>query len=247
MGSEADTNKGIFIIFNSLQKAIKTLNVLLVRGMVGEELIKEQNVITYEMLYDLLRREKSSNELQQLDQHFFRDVVVYLRDKKSLLADASGSVFSFEEQRRTQQQVENAQRIIRDIYEWREKKIMLLARDSSRSQGLVVNKAVMLAQEQALFSELLDLLSKYRSTVLLQLLSAQFDEEGQPKGLKNEALPSSLVNKSSTVKVRVIGPVSEFMGPSLQTLGPYTVGELVDLPEIVASILVNRKQAERLE
>ena len=209
---------------------------------------EETAVITFEALYDILRREKSSNELQQLDQNFFRDVVAYLRDKQALAApDPSGNVFSFEEQRRTQQQLENAQRILRDIYEWREKKIMLLARDSSRTKGLVVNKAAMLAQEQALFSDLLSLLSTYRSSVLYKLLAAHDPEQTAPKDLKNDSRTTHSGVHPQKVKVRVVGEVSEFMGPNMQTLGPYAVGELVELPEIVATILVNRKQAERTE
>src|SRR3989338_1476783 len=103
----------------------------------------EERVITYETLYDILRKEKSSNELQDLDESFLQDVFEYLRDKKSLVTNQpSESMFSLEEQRRTQQQLENAQRLLRDIYEWRGKKNLLLARDASRSRALIVNKAV---------------------------------------------------------------------------------------------------------
>jgi DNA replication initiation complex subunit (GINS family) len=37
--------------------------------------------ITYETLFDLLRREKNRNELQQLDPSFYLDVVSYLKEK----------------------------------------------------------------------------------------------------------------------------------------------------------------------
>ena len=41
--------------------------------------------ITYETLFDLLRREKSRDELQSLSPTFFIDFIDYLKDKVNIL------------------------------------------------------------------------------------------------------------------------------------------------------------------
>ena len=47
-------------------------------------------IITYETVYETLRKEKFKNDLQQLEETFFNDVVKYLEErKKSLLSSES--------------------------------------------------------------------------------------------------------------------------------------------------------------
>ena len=43
--------------------------------------------ITYETLFDLLRRERSRNELQELEETFYEDVKKYLEEKQNMLVD----------------------------------------------------------------------------------------------------------------------------------------------------------------
>ena len=212
--------------------------------------MSEDIVITFETLFDILRKEKSSNELQKLDANFFRDVLDYFRDKKSLMNTANpSSMFSFEEQQRTQQQLQNAQRLLRDIYEWREKKIMLMARDSSRSKNLLVNRGAMLDDEKRLFDDILLTLNRYRNDVLYRLISAKSDDFQEPKDLKKESsnIGLSESKKHEMVKIRLREDVSEFIGPNMETLGPYNAGDVVELPNIIAGILVNRSQAEKID
>ena len=42
-------------------------------------------IITYETLYELLRREKSRKELQKLDPNFYQRVTNYLEEKNIIL------------------------------------------------------------------------------------------------------------------------------------------------------------------
>ena len=44
-----------------------------------------EGIITYDALYEILRKEKYVAELQKIDKNFFQDVIRYLRDKQSLL------------------------------------------------------------------------------------------------------------------------------------------------------------------
>ena len=42
-------------------------------------------IITYDTLYEILRREKYRPELQSLEPTFFKDVTKYIEEKKSIL------------------------------------------------------------------------------------------------------------------------------------------------------------------
>ena len=79
--------------------------------------------ITYETLFDLFRNE-SKESLQQLPEGFYKDLVTYLQEKKSLFEDQEPSAA---EKEKLSKQLQNVSRIIRDIYERRETKILHLA------------------------------------------------------------------------------------------------------------------------
>ena len=42
-------------------------------------------IITYDTLYEILRREKTRQELQDLNKTFFKDVTKYIEEKSSIL------------------------------------------------------------------------------------------------------------------------------------------------------------------
>ena len=65
---------------------------------------KEIN-ITYETLFDLLRREKGREELQDLGETFSQDVVSYLEEKRKILTEDKETLgtFSAEEKEKTKE------------------------------------------------------------------------------------------------------------------------------------------------
>ena len=66
-------------------------------------------LITYENLYEVLRREKYRTELQKLDSTFYQDVIRYLNEKEAILASQSkkDSIFASKELEKTQIQLKN--------------------------------------------------------------------------------------------------------------------------------------------
>ena len=125
--------------------------------------------ITYETLFDLLRKERSLDELQPLAKDFWSQVVSYLKEREEHVAKAS----TFEHEK-GKIQLENIKRIIKEIYERREQKIVRLAVNVTRTKtGHYVDKRNMLATEQAYFDEQVALLKKYSKGVLLQLFNGE--------------------------------------------------------------------------
>ena len=69
------------------------------------------NVISYEILYDILRREKSKPELQKLDKTFFNDFKAYLKEKLLLLESQKqkSSIFAQKEIEKTTIKIQREQ------------------------------------------------------------------------------------------------------------------------------------------
>ncbi|MBM3199575.1 DNA replication complex GINS family protein [Candidatus Woesearchaeota archaeon] len=201
-------------------------------------------VITYETLYEILRREKIRPEIQQLDKTFLKDVLKYLSEKQSILDSQSKkvSVFSSSEAQKTQKQVENVKRMIQEIYERRENKIIQHAIFSSRMcDNIQVQE--MLEEERQLYEEITAVLNKYRDGVLASILSLKNPEipkPEEPKELKTEDKPNNRL-------IRFLQPTPQFIGEDYKVYGPYQAEDVAALPLKTASILINNNKAEDIK
>ena len=110
--------------------------------------------ITYETLYEVLKKEKDTADLQKLDPVFFEQFTSYLNEKKELL-EKDESLFSLEEKKKVEKQIDNAKRIIKEIYERREKKILNIALIKSRTKSNVIDTSSFLENEKNFFNNVL--------------------------------------------------------------------------------------------
>ena len=85
-------------------------------------------MLTFETLFELLRKEKINPELQKVEDEFYNLTSQYLEEKHAVLKteQSSDSIFS-SDSKRTMLQLENAKKIIKELYEKRENKIVNLA------------------------------------------------------------------------------------------------------------------------
>jgi len=138
---------------------------------------EEKNVvITYETLFEILRREKGREELQKLYKNFYQDVVKYLDEKKDILKKAQTTLFSSEEKEKTEIQLQNIRRIIKELYSRRERKIIETAIIKSRTQSNVIDKENMLEEEKKFFEEVVKVLDSARMNILFNVLEAKMPE-----------------------------------------------------------------------
>ena len=79
--------------------------------------------ITLENLYDILRNEKKREELQKLEDSFFLDVATYVREKQAYLEQKKDddNLFASGERDKLDYEVRSIKRILKEIYEKREK------------------------------------------------------------------------------------------------------------------------------
>ncbi|MCB9359308.1 DNA replication complex GINS family protein [Candidatus Woesearchaeota archaeon] len=127
--------------------------------------------ITYETLYEILRNEKNREDLQELSPTFYQDVITYLSKNKAMLDKAIKEDYSDEDKEDLIRQVKNIRNLIREIYERREKKIINLSLNKSRTQSDLVEINTLLPMEKALYDGATDFLDKSRRDILQNMLN----------------------------------------------------------------------------
>ena len=131
----------------------------------------QEVVITYETLFELLQREKERADSQKLEPTFFSDTISYIKDKKKILDAKSDSPFALDEKKKTERQLENIYKILKELYERREKKIISLALDKSRTKSNLIDTTALLREEKVVFDAIAELLDTYREAILYSVLN----------------------------------------------------------------------------
>ncbi len=188
--------------------------------------------INYEIIYDVLRKEKYNQELQKLDESFYKDVLKYLKEKESILKsqEKKESIFKSEIEK-TRKQLENAKKLLKEIYERRESKIIQLALLSSRANNN--NNDSILPEELLLYDLLINNLNHFRNSVIERVLN-------QPKDLKAD-------KEQKTLLVRFLNPLPKFLGTDLTIYGPFKQEDMANIPMEIAQMLIRVKYAEEVK
>ncbi|MBI4144548.1 DNA replication complex GINS family protein [Candidatus Woesearchaeota archaeon] len=175
-------------------------------------------VITFETIFDTVRREKELFELQKLDKSFFSDTSFYLAEKLRMLEAGDDVV-----REHLIIQVANIKKLIHELYFRREKKIVDIAINKSRTNA-VIDTSNMLPDERRLYEGLVGILSTFRTSFVDGMLNAR------------------AVQKQG-VLVKFLAHVDSFIGKELEEYGPFEQNQLVRLPQEIASLLVSNGKA----
>ncbi|MBU0929929.1 MAG: hypothetical protein KJ623_02560 [Nanoarchaeota archaeon] len=199
--------------------------------------------ITYESLYDLLRSEKSQEELQKLDENFFMHVAEYIQTKKQILESQENkdSIFASAEIQKTRKQLENSEKIIKELYERRENKIIQTALFSSRTDSRS-DHGNMLKEELELYNIIINNLSEFRNIIIGSILAGKLPVIEKPKLIKTQE-----EQKITSKLIRFTTAVPKFVGDDLNIYGPYEEHDVANLSEKVADLLIQRERAEKIE
>ena len=207
----------------------------------------QEVVITYETLFELLQREKDRADLQKLEPTFFADTISYIKDKKKILEAKTDSLFANEEIKKTERQLENIYKIIKELYERREKKLILLALDRSRTQSNLIDTTPLLKEEKVFFDAATNLLDSYRNAILHAVLNEKMPFMQSLEEKKPSAFISASELRKPTMIVRFTHKVPKFVGPELEEYGPYNEEDIGTLPPEVADVLINKGKAEEIK
>ncbi len=162
--------------------------------------------ITLESLYDILRNEKKKEDLQKLDRTFFLDVINYLKEKKALLEQNSegDELFAVGEKEKVGYELRSIKRIQKELYEKREKKIIDIALNRSRTGSDIIDTEAMLKEEKEFYQQLLKTLDLYRRGILLNLFQGKLpliiSKEERKEKIRKEIEQNSLLKIENPVE-----------------------------------------------
>lgn len=183
--------------------------------------------INYSRLRNLYRLEKQSRtRLTPLEPDFYRLLREYIEGEKKEVD------LAWQEQD-IQRLVlfANLVKLVNDIIAIRQRKIVSLALASMFDEAWEPENLV--GWEKDLYRDVVETVRKYRDSALVfvGLKEEEGKKEEEEKRLK-------------TVRVKILKAIPEFIGTDYKTYGPYAAGEIAELPQEIADILLVRNLAE---
>lgn len=220
----------------------------------------EEISVTFETLYDFLMKEKKNDDLLELDESFFEDVINYMDEKEEVLDKVSDDddLFTKGEKDKVESEIENIKKVLKDLYNRREKKIINLAINESRT-GAKADKSHLLDEEKKLLEGLTQTLSTYREGILRNLINSELPsvEEKKMVSESNESVSENEREESGkeeveeqqkeTKTVKFKAAVPKFIGSDMSVYGPFDEKDVANLPEDVAEVIIDKGRGEEIE
>ena len=175
-----------------------------------------EETITFELIRKIQREEQRIPKLTKMPDNFYQNASAYLHQKRRLEEN---------EDRKTALEVKNIERLIEDIFNRRERKILNQALMSARTNIPPEN----LTEEERIFFEVIDQSLKERR-----------------KNILNTMLKS--IEKMETANLIIFKEdAPEFVGSDLKSYGPFKKGDIAKLPEENMKVLIEREIAEEFK
>jgi DNA replication factor GINS len=183
-------------------------------------------MITYNDIYECLRKERYSEQLQPLPKKFMQEVADYIAEKKKL-ANQQGDLFS-DEIMKIKKQLENSVSIFNELMLLRKKKLL----------GLVF-----VASETGISKRDFENMFDFEKELFDKIILAVQDSEKIISELFNSNNKSIESDKELKL-ILFLEDVEEFVGLNGEGFGPFKKGDIVNLPKQIADILISGKKAE---
>lgn len=221
---------------------------------------------SYEDIYELLRAEKFSTDLEEIKPQDLARIQAYIQSKKELLKkqEDATSLLSSQKRIKIQQEIDNALRALKDLYEIRERKIINRAVYSTRTSSEFKDTTNMLENEVELYEQLLENLKDRKEVFFkvlekasdieeksLEISETEPDDEDEPvyEDPEEDIVPAKVESDESKpvkmVGVKFIEECPEVFGEDLEKYGPFKPGDEAKLPEQLFTILENKKKVEK--
>ncbi|MEK6945930.1 MAG: hypothetical protein AABW63_04005 [Nanoarchaeota archaeon] len=180
-------------------------------------------MITYNDIYEAARKERYTENLQNLSKDFIESVSAYIKDKKGIVSkqDEGFSDIII----KTKKQLENAITLFKELMIRRRKKILNLVLIASETGISKQDFDNMLSFEKDLFEELMKCV------------------EGADKKL-DKSLNGGEEQKKANELVLFKEKVSEFVDFDGEKVGPFEEGQIANIPKEISKILIEDGRAE---
>lgn len=175
-------------------------------------------MLTYNDLYEFVRKEKYGDQLQALPKDFVQQVAEYFAERRQTLSQEVDS-FS-EEVLRAKKQFENSRALFNELILRRKRKILNLVFVAAETGILKKDFTTLLDFEQGLFEDLIKAVESGDKR-LQSLMQGKKEEKGTDK------------------MIIIKEDVEQIVDMQGRLVGPYKKGDLVHLDLQVADILVS--------
>lgn len=199
-------------------------------------------IITYETIRNAHRAEKEE-ELQKLPLGFFDSVRSWFSHKEKL-KDTTSLL-----------EVENAKKLLEDVINRRERKIVLSALRTVRGE---LPPASLTDDERKFFDQLVNTLKAFGNEMTEKFRSyADIAEEKVEEAKKSvEELKSEVpvekqvenkfIKPNGKLLVKALVDLPRFVGSNMESYGPLKIGDVIYVPDEVGKLLISRKVAENI-
>lgn len=179
-------------------------------------------MITYNEIYEIARKERYSEQLQNLPKDFIQSVADYLKEKKELSSKEDDSFSDII--MKTKKQFENAKILFQEIIRIRKKKILTL---------------VLIATETGISKQDFDNMLNFEKQLFEELMkSVDFSDKKLNMELNGEE------EKKKNDFILFTEHVEEFLGLNGEKMGGFEKGQMANIPKEIAKILVDDGKAE---
>lgn len=177
----------------------------------------------YEDLYELLRNEKFSTDLQDMSLENLKKIRSYFNERNNKLNESeSSNMFSSHNKLKIQGEIDNATRIVNDLINIRERKIINRAIFTSRSNENIEDTSNMIEIEKKLYDFLNVELKKFRKSYLYEIENRKVNDKKHKKYVVLEDIP--------------------LLSDGINEYGPYEKNDFIELPSNIANILINESK-----
>ncbi len=183
-------------------------------------------MLTYNDLYELVRKEKYAEQLQPLPKNLLQEFSLYIAEKNK--SNTNETDLFTEAIAKSKKQFENALSLFKELLVRRKKKLLNLLFVATETGLMKRDYENMLAHERNTFEKLVKSLEEYDREVAAIVNN------------KHEKKPE---NKLVLLKQAV----DQFIDPEGVPIGPFKAGELVNIKTEIANVLITANKATALE
>lgn len=173
-----------------------------------------EETITFELIRKIQREEQRSPKLAQIPAYFYSSVNSYIQQKKRLAR----------EDRKGMLEVKSIERLVEDVFDRRERKIVTAAVNAARTN---IQPENMTDEEKDFFDLVTATIRQRRDQNLKKMMST---EKGTESNL--------IVFKED---------VPEFVGSDMKSYGPFKRGDIANLPQDNMDILMQQGMIEQFK
>ncbi len=212
---------------------------------------EKKDSMSYEKLYEISRLEKRRDELQKLDAGFFLEALTLIRHQLEEVRryEHSSDIEGTAKAQNARRELDNIRKIVREIYDRRESKIIDMAVTKTRTATHIADTSLMMAEEKRFYEEMIAMLSDYRKSMIDSIIIGEEAKKAGERGSKEaeQKGPEKQKEVPDKIRVRFLAPIPQFLGEDLEPLGPFAEDAAVTLPRSIAEALIERKKAERVK